>query len=126
MNKPETELNWLTLKIEEVGAHFKHMRKIADAMETRDAKLKLEIDATLLTLDRIVKLIATMGEIYLTPKDLMQRFPGVSAQTLANWRSGNGRPQMGPPFLKAGGHILYPASKLLGWETKMTSDPEDV
>ncbi len=64
---------------------------------------------------------ASETETYLTPQDLMRRYPKVSSQTLANWRSGNNRVKCGPPFLKAGGHILYPLSKLLVWETRMTS-----
>lgn len=57
-------------------------------------------------------------EIYLTPEKVAERFGRqLSVRTLANWRSaGNG----GPPFMKLGGKVLYPLSKLIEWERKRT------
>lgn len=58
------------------------------------------------------------NETYLTPAQVTERFGGqLSVRTLANWRSsGNG----GPPFVKLGGKILYPLSRLSEWESKRT------
>ena len=54
-------------------------------------------------------------ETYLTPKQLSERFGGTALITIANWRNGHGKAG-GPPFIKAGGKILYPLSHLLKWE----------
>jgi hypothetical protein len=56
-------------------------------------------------------------ETYLSPTDLSQRFRGVSLKTIANWRCGHGKAG-GPPYIKAGGKVLYPLSHLLAWEAK--------
>jgi len=54
-------------------------------------------------------------EQYLTPIELSQRFRGISLTTISNWRNGHGKAG-GPPFIKAGGKVLYPLSKLHAWE----------
>jgi hypothetical protein len=54
-------------------------------------------------------------ETYLTPIELSERFRGLHLRTLSNWRCGHGKAG-GPPFIKAGGKVLYPRSKLIAWE----------
>jgi hypothetical protein len=54
-----------------------------------------------------------LDETFLTPKQLSERY-GLHLRTLSNWRCGRGN--AGPPFIKAGGRVLYPLSKLLIWE----------
>lgn len=52
-------------------------------------------------------------ETYLTPVEVSDYFGGnINLQTLANWRSC----KEGPPFIKAGGKVLYPLSFLKAWE----------
>ncbi len=54
--------------------------------------------------------------MYLTPKDLSERWRhSISVPTLANWRCASSRIK-GPPYIKAGGRILYPVAKLDEWE----------
>lgn len=57
-------------------------------------------------------------EVYLTPAEVSQRYGGkISTRTLSNWRSsGNGS----LPFIKVGGRVMYPLSKVIEWEEKRT------
>lgn len=59
----------------------------------------------------------TNGEyLYLTPAEVSARLRGrITVKTLANWRCPSGRGD-GPPYLRAGGRILYPVAKLAEWE----------
>lgn len=66
---------------------------------------------------RIAALEAEVAELkekgakeYLTPKEVSERF-GLAVGTLANWRSR----RVGPPFVKAGGSVLYHVDELHGW-----------
>lgn len=53
----------------------------------------------------------------LTADEVVDRYRGkVSIRTLANWRCSGG----GPEFIKLGGKVFYPKSKLVEWETKST------
>jgi hypothetical protein len=54
-------------------------------------------------------------EVYLTPPELSERFKGLHLTTLSNWRCGHGKTG-GPPYIKAGGKVLYPLSLLQEWE----------
>lgn len=52
-------------------------------------------------------------DVFFTPAELSKRWRGeVSIKTLAQWRSKN----QGPPYVKVGGSILYPAADLIIWE----------
>jgi hypothetical protein len=55
-------------------------------------------------------------EIYLTPQELSDRFKGITLKTISNWRNDSSGKRGGPPFLKAGGRVLYPLSHLRAWE----------
>jgi hypothetical protein len=55
-------------------------------------------------------------EIYLTPQELSERFKGITLKTISNWRNDSSGKRNGPPFLKAGGRVLYPLSHLQAWE----------
>jgi hypothetical protein len=58
-----------------------------------------------------------MNEVYLTPDEVSQRYNGkITTRTLSNWRSGGGT----LPFVKIGGRVLYPLSKVVEWEAKRT------
>jgi hypothetical protein len=53
---------------------------------------------------------------YLTPAELCERLSRkITTKTLANWRS-MGKGLMGPDFVKLGGKILYPLSRVIAWE----------
>jgi hypothetical protein len=57
--------------------------------------------------------------VYLTTSEVIERFRGmISDKTLANWRTRG----EGPPFMKAGGRVLYPLAALIEWENKRTTD----
>jgi hypothetical protein len=50
---------------------------------------------------------------YLTPEEVAERYRGaVSVGTLRNWRM----LRIGPPFIKIGKAVLYPASELDAWD----------
>lgn len=54
---------------------------------------------------------------YLTAAEVAARFGGhISVRTLNNWRSQGG----GPPFVKIGGKVVYPAAGLEQWERSRT------
>jgi len=57
-------------------------------------------------------------ETYLTPAEVSQRYGGkISTRTLSNWRSsGNGN----LPFVKIGGKVFYPLTKIMEWEKTRT------
>lgn len=52
---------------------------------------------------------------HLTPEFIAARIHK-SVGTLANWRSQG----TGPPYMKAGGTVLYPRDSYFAWETKQT------
>lgn len=59
--------------------------------------------------------------VYLTTAEVLERFRGMlSDKTLANWRARG----EGPPYMKAGGRVLYPLASLIEWENKRTKDFE--
>lgn len=62
-----------------------------------------------------------MGMIYLTPKEVSERYRGtISTRTLANWRSiGDG-----PRFTKVGGRVLYALTAIEEWEKRRTRGME--
>jgi hypothetical protein len=51
------------------------------------------------------------AEKFLTKQELAERLGGRSERTLANWRS----KRIGPPFVRAGGTILYRLSSFEAW-----------
>jgi hypothetical protein len=52
---------------------------------------------------------------FLTPAQLMQRWQGqVASATLATWRSRN----LGPPYVKVGGRVLYRVADVAAWEER--------
>lgn len=54
---------------------------------------------------------------FLTAPQLIERWRGqVAAATLATWRSRN----LGPPYVKIGGRVLYKAADVAAWESKNT------
>ncbi len=56
-----------------------------------------------------------MGFVYLSPKDLVERWCGkIRLGTLSNWRN-KGK---GPPVTKIGGRVLYRLDLLEKWEQK--------
>jgi len=58
-----------------------------------------------------------MEKIYLTPKQLVERYnETITVRTLANWRSRG----EGPEYLKVGGRVLYPLEKVQEWEGRRT------
>ena len=58
-----------------------------------------------------------MTEVYLTPSEVSKRYGGqISTRTLSNWRSNGGT----LPYVKIGGRVLYPLSKIKDWEAKRT------
>ncbi len=65
-------------------------------------------------------------ETYLTPQEVVERFSGkLKLNTLANWRVGRKKDGIGPDFIKAGGKVLYPLSKLERWEELQTISSTD-
>lgn len=48
----------------------------------------------------------------LTPKEAAEAL-GIPEKTLSNWRY----LRVGPPYVKAGGHIRYPINRLREWMT---------
>jgi hypothetical protein len=55
------------------------------------------------------------AQVMLTPAELIERWKsGVSAATLATWRSRGG----GPQFVKVGRAILYPLADIEAYELK--------
>lgn len=59
-----------------------------------------------------------MDETYYTAEQVAEHFGGqISVKTLAKWRSER---TDGPPYLKAGGKVLYPVSQLLEWAKRRT------
>ena len=56
-------------------------------------------------------------KLFLTPEEVCLRYEGrLDIRTLANWRSAGNS----PPFVKAGGRVLYTLDKLLEWEQRRT------
>jgi hypothetical protein len=54
---------------------------------------------------------------YLTDDEVAARYRGlVSVGTLRNWRA----QRVGPPFIKTGKAVLYPADGLDAWDRKNT------
>lgn len=54
-------------------------------------------------------------ETYLTDEEVVARYNGnLTTRTLANWRS---LKSGGPDYVKLGGKVLYPLSRLIAWET---------
>ena len=52
---------------------------------------------------------------YLTAEEVSERYRGaVSVGTLRNWRA----IRVGPPFVKIGKAVLYPADELDAWDTR--------
>ncbi|UPJ50367.1 helix-turn-helix domain-containing protein [Bradyrhizobium sp. 200] len=52
---------------------------------------------------------------YLTAEEVTERYRGeISVGTLRNWRAA----RIGPPFIKIGKAILYPAAELDAWDRK--------
>lgn len=50
---------------------------------------------------------------FLTPEEVSERYRGsVSVGTLRNWRA----MRIGPPFVKIGKAVLYPAGELEAWD----------
>ena len=50
---------------------------------------------------------------YLTPEEVSDRYRGlVTTGTLENWRA----LRIGPPFMKVGKAVLYPADELDSWD----------
>lgn len=59
----------------------------------------------------------TMTTVYLTPKELVERYKGtITLRTLANWRCTG----EGARYTKIGGRVLYPIEAVLEWEDKRT------
>lgn len=54
---------------------------------------------------------AMIDEEYLGPKQVVEKFPGLTVNTLAIWR----HRRIGPPYLKLGRATVYPASGLAAW-----------
>lgn len=52
----------------------------------------------------------TKSRLALTPEEAAEAL-GIPAKTLANWRY----LRVGPPYVKAGGHIRYPITRLRQW-----------
>lgn len=53
----------------------------------------------------------------MTPPQLIERWRGqVAAATLSTWRSRN----LGPPYVKVGGRVLYKTADVEAWEAKNT------
>lgn len=53
-----------------------------------------------------------MNDLYLTSKDLAQRWR-LAPQTLANWRHAG----KGPPYIRIGARVLYPVDAVTAYET---------
>lgn len=63
----------------------------------------------------------SMTPQYLTPDELVLRYRGqINKRTLANWRSTGD----GPPYLKAGGRVLYKSDDVDKWEANRTRNFE--
>lgn len=56
------------------------------------------------------------SEPRLTPKQLAERWPGVTPQRLAQWRY----LRFGPSYIKAGKFVFYPLSAVLAYERENT------
>jgi hypothetical protein len=55
-------------------------------------------------------------ESYLTPAEVAAHYNNrIGVKTLANWRCSRDA-KNGPPYIRVGGRIMYPLSKLLAWE----------
>lgn len=54
---------------------------------------------------------------FVTAVQLVERWKGqVTVATLATWRSRD----LGPPYVKVGGRVLYRVADVIGWEAKNT------
>lgn len=57
------------------------------------------------------------GKEFFRPSEVCERYDGaITMRTLANWRS----TRQGPPYMKVGGHVLYPFKDLIAWEKRNT------
>jgi hypothetical protein len=57
--------------------------------------------------------------LHLTPDELSARWHGaIKPQTLAGWRN----KRKGPPFVKFGSRVLYPADLLAEWEKRQLGE----
>jgi hypothetical protein len=61
--------------------------------------------------------MTTEAKQYYTPKELSALLRCITVKTLANWRLSSNNSD-GPPFIRAGGRVLYPARGLQSWETR--------
>jgi hypothetical protein len=58
------------------------------------------------------------ADMYLTPAEVSARFRDlISTRTLSNWRCPSSKADA-PPFIRAGGRILYPIDGLVDWELR--------
>lgn len=60
------------------------------------------------------------GRLYLTPREASAT-TGRTVGTLANWRSAGDK---GPPYVRSGSRILYPADLLSDWLDSTLISPE--
>jgi hypothetical protein len=64
----------------------------------------------------------TKEPVHLTAEEVSARWCGrIKAVTLKNWRAAG----VGPPYVKAGGAVLYPTKSLAAWEKENTIHAAD-